>query len=242
MNPKRITQSAAACLLLAGSLYFVSTRPNIQSPSNGIPTSSTGASVSNYVYPAAQASAGPIEHHPVMGTDHSGTALIAKKQLPRTTAKSTDTGRSSDRSRPKSVQTSAAASVSAEASGDATQTPRPANPVSLGVRLAPDVRLPVAAMPIDFTISPVAQTALEQIVTDYYKEISASVSETPAESAVTEESCEGETTLVVSNGPTVDAARKRADYRFKALFGNDAYNRMTINTLLEARLPQSSPE
>ena len=52
-----------------------------------------------------------------------------------------------------------------------------------------------------------------------------------------EESETGELTRVITNGPAVDEARKRADARFKALFGFQAYNRMTMNTLLEARLP-----
>lgn len=239
MNPKRLTQSAAACLLLAGSLYFVLTRPDVQIPPNRTPTSTTGTSLDKHIRLAGQASADAIEEDPVTRANRSGTVLSVEKQLPRTMAKSADPSGSSDRSAPEFVETSATDSVSAVASGSAAETPRPANPVSLGLRLAPDVRLPVAAMPIDFTISPVAQTALEQIVADYYQEISTSVSETPGESTVTKESGEGETTLVVANGPAVDAARKRADYRFKALFGNDAYNRMTMSTLLEARLPQS---
>jgi len=108
----------------------------------------------------------------------------------------------------------------------------------IGIRLAPDVRLPVAAMPLDFKISPVAQKVLDDIVADYYEEIA--VNSNPANSNTTdliEESETGEFTRVITNGPVVDQARKRADYRFKALFGNKAYNRMTMNTLLEARTP-----
>jgi len=117
----------------------------------------------------------------------------------------------------------------------------------IGLRLAPDVRLPVAAMPLDFKVSPVAQKALEQIVEDYYRELALPPTrQGNADSADSttheiEESETGELTRVITNGPVVDQARKRADYRFKALFGNKAYNRMTMNTLLEARSP-ASPE
>lgn len=124
----------------------------------------------------------------------------------------------------------------------------------MGLRLAPDVRLPVAAMPLDFKVSPVAEKAREQIVADYYRELAspppqptgqsgkapaAAASPAPAPPDVIEESETGELTRVITNSPAVDAARGRADARFKALFGNKAYNRMTMNTLLEARTPVS---
>lgn len=117
----------------------------------------------------------------------------------------------------------------------------------IGIRLAPDVRLPVAAMPLDFEISSVAKKVLDQIVEDYYREValqSASQDQNgeadPAALSTTdfvEESETGELTRIITNGPVVDQARERADARFKALFGFEAYNRMTINTLLEAREP-----
>lgn len=46
----------------------------------------------------------------------------------------------------------------------------------------------------------------------------------------------GEQTVMIHNSPAVDGARMRADLRFKALFGHAAYNRMTMNALLESRL------
>jgi hypothetical protein len=171
-------------------------------------------------------------------------------------------------------------------------------PPPVGIRLAPDVRLPVAAIPIDYKISPVAEQARQQIVIDYYREVaqaviqadsgvqensvdpvagdaaavtvgevaaaaalpqavaSGDVSVSGNESAGGEESATGavpgvpagETiedsadgpTVVVTNRPEVEAARKRADWRFKALFGSAAYNRMTMNSLLETRLPESA--
>lgn len=165
-------------------------------------------------------------------------------------------------------------------------------PPPVGIRLAPDVRLPVAAIPIDYKISPVAEEARKQIVIDYYREVAQAVIQ--ADSAVQENSADpvagdaaavtvgevaapaslpqavasgdesaggdepatgavpgvpaGETiedsadgpTVVVTNRPEVEAARKRADWRFKALFGSAAYNRMTMNSLLETRLPESA--
>jgi len=115
----------------------------------------------------------------------------------------------------------------------------------MGIRLAPDVRLPAAAMPLDFKISSVAKKVLEGIVMDYYREIASipqdqNGSDDPANANaadVVEESETGELTRIVKNSPAVDEARERADARFKALFGWQAYNRLTMNTLLEARRP-----
>ena len=186
---------------------------------------------------------------------------------------------------------------------------------AIGIRLAPDVRLPIAAMPIDFTISPVAEEARQQIIKDYYREVAEAVmkptasgqpprheepaaattpattdqpasrdavvgavrsqhpagdsstavadsgrsstspsagilpsddggsqadnaSELPA-GEVIEDTGDGPT-VVVTNRPEVEAARERADWRFKALFGDDAYNRMLMYSLLESRLPESA--
>lgn len=116
----------------------------------------------------------------------------------------------------------------------------------VGLRLAPDVRLPVAAMPHDLKITPIAQQALEQILTDYYGDLAAGLKspqsgDTPHEGqGPLEESETGELTQIITNGPATDAARERADNRFKALFGNAAYNRMTMKTVLERQAPVAS--
>lgn len=111
-------------------------------------------------------------------------------------------------------------------------------PAPVGIRLAPDVRLPLAAMPNDLKLNPIKQKALQNIIDEYYQTVAAVVS-TPenrdAETSVVEEN--GEETRVITNNPAVESARMRADLRFKALFGDAAYTRMTMNTLLESRLP-----
>lgn len=119
-------------------------------------------------------------------------------------------------------------------------------PAPVGIRLAPDVRLPLAAMPNDLKLNPIKQKALQNIIDDYYQTVAAVVS-TPenldagtsvngnAETSVVEEN--GDETRVITNNPAVESARMRADLRFKALFGDAAYTRMTMNTLLESRLP-----
>lgn len=145
--------------------------------------------------------------------------------------------------------------TSSTAPTPASPEDQPARP-SMGIRLAPDVRLPVAALPNDLKLNPIRQQALQNIIDEYYQTVAAAVpapgsdgggtaaakgaageSAQPDFTTVTEEN--GEETVIIHNSPAVEAARARADYLFKALFGKAAYNRMTMNTLLESRLPDS---
>lgn len=77
---------------------------------------------------------------------------------------------------------------------------------------------------------------------DYYRELSLGVVPQnevtdpeikPTQTGQIETSDNGERTMVVTNGPLAEAARKRADQRFRALFGNAAYNRITMNAQME---------
>ena len=173
-------------------------------------------------------------------------------------------------------QTSRPASAPTQPVADRENRPAPA---PVGIRLAPDVRLPVAALPNDLNLNPIRQKALQHIIDEYYQTVAAAVparggdgganpvaqgnggkasdgtadpaqtankkgAEVPADPAapaqpdftrVVEEN--GEETVMIHNSPEVDAARKLADQRFKALFGKAAYTRMTMNALLESRLP-----
>lgn len=131
-------------------------------------------------------------------------------------------------------QTSHPAPTPTQPVADRENNPAPA---PVGIRLAPDVRLPVAALPNDLNLNPIRQKALQHIIDEYYQAVAAAVPAQPNSTAVIEGN--GEETVVIHNSPAVDAARKRADLRFKALFGDAAYNRMTMNALLESRLPPS---
>lgn len=105
-------------------------------------------------------------------------------------------------------------------------------------------------MPVDFPMTSVAEKALKNIVDDYYRDLGKglaaeldavekgeSTGHEAAGDQVVEVGESGDKTLVVTNGPLAESARKRADYRFKALFGNVAYNRMTMKSNLDSRLP-----
>jgi hypothetical protein len=106
-----------------------------------------------------------------------------------------------------------------------------------GIQLAPDVRLPVAALPIDFKTNEVTARMLDIIVSDYYRDLAAGVTGDGNEDRATLIEEGGEQTIIVSNGPEAEAARHRADWRFRTIFGKDAFNRMSMQSNLEARLP-----
>ena len=116
-----------------------------------------------------------------------------------------------------------------------------------GLRLAEDVRLPAAAMPNDMKLTPVAEKVLKNIVDDYYRDLAAGLA--PVMEAVSnggqvegtpvETGEQGEKTVVVTNGEVAEYARKRADARFRAIFGYAAYNRITMQSAIESRLPAS---
>jgi hypothetical protein len=110
--------------------------------------------------------------------------------------------------------------------------------IPVGIQLAPDVRLPVAAMPNDLNLNPIKQKVLQHIVDEYYRTVADATASAVGNGATVETKIEdnGEETRIITNSPAVDAARKQADQRFKAIFGDAAYIRMTMNTLLESRL------
>lgn len=111
-----------------------------------------------------------------------------------------------------------------------------------GIQLAPEVRLPVAALPVDFVTNEVTKRMLDLIVTDYYRDLAAEVSQDEEETQSKRLTGDnGETTILVRNGPAAESARKRADWRFRTIFGKHAYNRLSMHSNLEARLPVSSP-
>ena len=111
-----------------------------------------------------------------------------------------------------------------------------------GIQLAPDVRLPLAALPIDFQTNEVTARMLDIIVSDYYRDLASGVTGEADDEASTRIEDNGETTIVVKNGPAAEAARQRADWRFRAIFGKDAFNRMSMQSNLEARLPVADAE
>lgn len=246
---RKIVTITSGCILLLGGLFYgwsLKSQPAEEAPARKAPLLTKSVETTAIV---------PTEPHA-----NGASAVSSAENMP---SGQTDPAVGTDEAavKPRHPQTFHIQEASQRSAGNTTfPHPKPTkdpaaldpeNPaqsqVPMGIRLAPDVRLPVAAMPLDFKVSPVAKEVLDQIVADYYQEIALPPSSddqngnagpaNPSPTDLIEESETGELTRVVGNSPAVDAARKRADARFKALFGSEAYNRMTMNTLLEARSP-----
>lgn len=240
---RKIAITSSGCILLLGALFYgliLKNQPSSEAPAPKAPflkkTEEPSASVPSV--PAANGSS-PIsafenetsgQIDPEIGTSRADV----KTSQPQTAGnQEANQGVFGNRASPKPKPVEDPSALAAQSQGP------------MGVRLAPDVRLPAAAMPLDFKISSVAQKVLDGIVMDYYQEIASipldqNGSDDPANANaadVVEEPETGELTRIVRNSPAVDEARKRADARFKAIFGWRAYNRMTMNTHLEVRRP-----
>lgn len=106
------------------------------------------------------------------------------------------------------------------------------------VRLADDVQLPAVILtlnqeqadPENTTPQPI-KDAMKSIVDTFYQDL--------AKAALEGEhiSQDPDGTYVIGKGNAVDRARDRANEIYRALFGEDAYNRMTMNAVLEAQIP-----
>jgi hypothetical protein len=106
------------------------------------------------------------------------------------------------------------------------------------VRLAHDVPLPAVILTLnEEQIDPENKTpkpikdAMKSIVDKFYTNLA----ESAAEGDYVSKDPDG--TLVVGKGPGVERAREEADQIYRALFGEEAYNRMTMDSVLESQLP-----
>lgn len=237
---KKVVTITATAIVLAGGLFYalslVNQRPSAEPPP-AAPLAARQVEKNLGTAPAPGGDSSPDISTGNDATEEPAQAAAAAKPEQRQSIVSEplNTGTKGNHSAYRPAAEENPAALKREESAQ-TQAP-------IGLRLAPDVRLPLAAMPLDINVSPVAQKAREQIVQDYYQEIASvlladqSGNSPASEDGLIEEPETGELTRVVTNSPEVEAARRRADNRFKILFGNKAYNRMTMNTLLEARTP-----
>jgi len=125
------------------------------------------------------------------------------------------------------------------------------------IQLAEDVRLPAAFMAqsepemADLAITTEVVAAANLAITDsFYQQLAAGVAAQPAPAAQPEANRSGmipvtptpgtEDTTVIPPGPEVASARESADELYRALFGDEAYGRMTLHSALEVRLPANA--
>lgn len=250
MNPRQTCLTATACLLLAGALIYGLnlTKPEIArdfpAPAS---VGSRPTAPPSPLSPSSASTDAPSRKSTETIAPSTGESVRREANPRKTPADGVARAepspplqpriRKPDRDSPESVADEPLEQAVADV---------PAAQPPVGLRLAPDVRLPVAAMPHDLKLSPIAQQALEQIVTDYYRDLAGGLKspqsgDTPGEPQMPlEESATGELTRIITNGPATDDARRRADYRFKALFGNAAYNRLTMKTAMDLQAPVAS--
>ncbi len=113
-----------------------------------------------------------------------------------------------------------------------------------GIRLADNVPLPAVIIDLNTTMKdperkipmPI-RDAMQSIIDTFYQDLAASVRDRPAGTTATTTDVN---TIVIELGPAVDRARATANETYRALFGDAAYNRMTMNAVLESQLPAAT--
>jgi hypothetical protein len=150
------------------------------------------------------------------------------------------------------------AATAARPSANNMPNPAPAplsNTQGRAVQLAANVRLPAALMDLAETavdnrisVSPAADAAKRDIATAFYQRLASDATAGPAwrqpspadrPDAAAPEAGTADTGMI-EPGPVADNASTLANESYRALFGDDAYNRQTMNSAIEVRLPVDS--
>ncbi len=125
------------------------------------------------------------------------------------------------------------------------------NSPPLGIRLADNVKLPAVIIALsdpnrdpEHKLPQPVLDCMQGIVDRFYQDLAASAAgkqpgSSPDPSAP--EAATDDNTVVIEPGPAVDKARARANEMYRALFGDEAYNRLTMNSALEVQLPTAAP-
>ncbi|MEI6196243.1 MAG: hypothetical protein WCS42_18140 [Verrucomicrobiota bacterium] len=145
----------------------------------------------------------------------------------------------------------------------ATRAAQPAaNPAAqsnippLGIRLADNVKLPAVILALsdpnrdpEHKLPQPVLDCMQGIVDRFYQDLAASASNqsgtankppgTSPDPAAPVTAADN--TVVIEPGPAVDKARARANEMYRALFGDEAYNQLTMNSALEVQLPVAAP-
>ncbi len=191
--------------------------------------------------PKATAKAGPFRRKvdAAMATRQPSSASTAMKQKNQVSA--TETAQLESRSRRAADSQMTAAPAANAAIPELSHADRPsqitpksapvADESSLpAIQLADDVRLPAALMPHDTSKeSPEIAAARAAIGDRFYQELQ--------ETAAKEPPSEADTTTVIHKSSATENALKRANEEYRALFGDEAFNRKTMDTHLEVKLP-----
>jgi hypothetical protein len=106
------------------------------------------------------------------------------------------------------------------------------------IQLGSNVRLPAALMhQASVTATTPEITAASQgIIDSFYQEISIQA----PRAQLNPPDAEIKDTRTIPASPETDGARRRADDTYRALYGNETFNRHSINSALEVHLPELS--
>ncbi len=112
------------------------------------------------------------------------------------------------------------------------------NPFLPAIQLAEDVRLPAALMPHQTANESPAVTAARIAIGErFYRELQEIVAnQAPADAAV-QAPVDAAATTVIHQSRATENALRRANEEYRALFGDEAFNRKTMDTHLEVKLP-----
>ncbi|MCX8496636.1 MAG: hypothetical protein ORN51_10680 [Akkermansiaceae bacterium] len=128
------------------------------------------------------------------------------------------------------------------------------NPFLPAIQLAEDVRLPAALMPHQTANESPAVTAARIAIGErFYRELQEiAANQTPVEAAVqapadadvqapvdatVQAPVDAAVTTVIHQSRATENALRRANEEYRALFGDEAFNRKTMDTHLEVKLP-----
>lgn len=113
--------------------------------------------------------------------------------------------------------------------------PSPSMAMPPAVQLADDVRLPAALIPdAGANLTPAVTAATAEIGNTFYRDLQVT--------ANNETSNQEADTATISNDPNTEQALIRADEQYRALFGDEDFNRKTAESHIEVNLPTDSSE
>ncbi|MEI6654354.1 MAG: hypothetical protein WCP45_06265 [Verrucomicrobiota bacterium] len=162
-----------------------------------------------------------------------------------------------DSNAPQPAPAAAAQPATAHAAQPTANPAAQSNTQPLGIRLADNVKLPAVIIALsdpnrdpEHKLPQPVLDCMQGIVDRFYQDLAASAgnqagtaSKPPGTSPdpTAPVTAADNNTVVIEPGPAVDKARARANEMYRALFGDEAYNRLTMNSALEVQLPVEAP-
>jgi hypothetical protein len=129
---------------------------------------------------------------------------------------------------------------------DLSSHSEPGSPAK-SIQLAGDVKLPAVLLAINSAEKYLSNTAaapftatMQEIVNTFYRDLSnhADHVEVGNSPQVSNAQFTAEDTTMIHPGPAEQTAREKANQTYRALFGDSAYNQMTMTAVMEVQIPE----